>query len=68
MYEYKNPEQIRTAHSLNPVWFIIDEDKNNFRGEFRCITTDDSKIPVYVIPTNEELMIALDTYEFKMAK
>lgn len=40
----------------------IDEEKNNFRGEFRCISTDDSKIPVYVIPTNEELMIALDTY------
>lgn len=41
----------------------IDESKNNFRGEFRLITTDDSKIPVYVVPTNEELMIALDTYE-----
>lgn len=40
----------------------IDEEKNNFRGEFRCISSDDSSIPVYVIPTNEELMIALDTY------
>ncbi len=27
------------------------------------ISASDSKIPVYVIPTNEELMIALDTYE-----
>ena len=41
----------------------IDEEKNNFRGEFRKISTDDSTIPVYVLPTNEELMIALDTYE-----
>ena len=41
----------------------IDEVKNDFRGEFRLISTDDSKIPVYVIPTNEELMIALDTME-----
>ena len=41
----------------------IDDAKNDFRGEFRLITTDDSKIPVYVIPTNEELMIALDTME-----
>ena len=41
----------------------LDEEKNNFRGEFRLISTEDSKIPVYVIPTNEELMIALDTYE-----
>lgn len=40
----------------------IDDDANDFRGEVRKITTEDSKIPVYVIPTNEELMIALDTY------
>lgn len=40
----------------------IDEEKNDFRGQFRLISTDDSKIPVYVVPTNEELMIALDTY------
>jgi acetate kinase len=41
----------------------IDEEKNNFRWEFREISASDSKIPVYVIPTNEELMIAQDTYE-----
>ncbi len=41
----------------------LDESVNNFRGELRKISTEDSKIPVYVIPTNEELMIALDTYE-----
>jgi acetate kinase len=40
----------------------IDDTKNDFRGEFREISADDSKIPVYVIPTNEELMIAQDTY------
>ena len=40
----------------------IDEEKNNFRWEFRMISADDSKIPVYVIPTDEELMIAKDTY------
>ena len=40
----------------------IDEEKNNFRWEFREISTNDSKIPIYVIPTNEELMIAQDTY------
>ena len=39
----------------------IDDSKNDFRGEFRLISTDDSKIPVYVVPTDEELMIALDT-------
>ena len=41
----------------------IDEVANDFRGEERLISTPDSKIPVYVLPTNEELMIALDTYE-----
>ena len=45
---------------------IIDEAKNDFRGEFRCITTDASKIPVYVVPTNEELMIAIDTMELAL--
>ena len=40
----------------------IDDEKNDFRWEFREISTDDSKIPVYVVPTNEELMIAQDTY------
>lgn len=27
-----------------------------------CISLEESKVPVYVIPTNEELMIAIDTY------
>ena len=41
----------------------LDETKNDFRGEFRLISTEDSKIPVYVVPTNEELMIAMDTMD-----
>ena len=41
----------------------LDEEANNTRGEEIKISTKDSKIDVYVIPTNEELMIALDTYE-----
>ncbi len=39
----------------------IDLDKNNVRGEVVKISTDDSSIDVYVIPTDEELMIARDT-------
>lgn len=42
----------------------LDAEANDFRGEFKLISTSDSKIPVYVIPTDEELMIALDTFEF----
>ena len=39
----------------------IDDDKNNVRGKEVEISTPDSKVKVYVIPTNEELMIARDT-------
>ena len=38
-----------------------DEERNNVRGKEALISADNSKIPVYVIPTNEELMIARDT-------
>ena len=37
-------------------------ERNNVRGELTLITEDDSKIACYVVPTNEELMIAEDTY------
>ena len=36
-------------------------DANNMRGEEKVISSQDSKIKVYVIPTNEELMIAKET-------
>ena len=39
----------------------LDVDANNMRGEERVISTPDSTIKVYVIPTNEELMIAKET-------
>jgi acetate kinase len=39
----------------------IDDERNDCRGIERLISTDDSKIKVYVIPTNEEVMIARDT-------
>ena len=41
----------------------IDDEKNNCRGKEVEISTADSKVKVYVIPTNEELMIARDTKE-----
>ena len=39
----------------------IDEERNNIRSEEKLISKDTSKIKVYVIPTNEELMIAKET-------
>lgn len=39
----------------------LDAEKNKVRGEEAVISTDDSKVKVVVIPTDEELMIASDT-------
>ena len=39
----------------------LDKEANNCRGEFRVISSEDSKVKVMVIPTNEELVIARDT-------
>lgn len=39
----------------------IDDEKNQIRGEEVEISTDDSQVKVFVIPTNEELMIARET-------
>ena len=39
----------------------IDEEVNNVRGEEILITKPESKIKAYIIPTNEELVIARDT-------
>ena len=47
---------------LSVLGVKIDEEANDCRGVERLITTEDSSIPCYVIPTNEELMIARDTY------
>ena len=40
----------------------IDDERNNATGETRKISSNDSLIDVYVIPTDEELMIAKDTF------
>ena len=45
----------------------IDPEKNNIRGKEAIISADDSKVQVWVVPTNEELMIAQDTAELVMA-
>lgn len=39
----------------------IDENKNNVRGKEIDISSEDAKVRVLIIPTNEELMIARDT-------
>jgi len=46
---------------LSALGVKIDPVRNDCRGVERLISTDDSKIKVFVIPTNEEVMIARDT-------
>ena len=59
-----NPQyRTRVAEKLAFLGTTIDEDKNKLRGEEVDISTPDSKLKLLVIPTNEELMIAKDTYE-----
>jgi acetate kinase len=54
-------------NKLHGLGIYLDEKVNEEIAGFKdkhegIITTKDSKIPVYVVPTNEELMIALDTF------
>ena len=51
----------RVCQNLEYLGVKIDPEKNNVRGKEAIISTDDSKVTVWVIPTNEELMIAQDT-------
>ena len=45
----------------------IDPELNSKRGKEMCISTPDSKVQVWVVPTNEELMIAQDTADLVKA-
>lgn len=49
------------CENLKYMGVKIDDEKNKLRGEEVEISAKDSKIKVYVIPTNEELVIARDT-------
>lgn len=53
----------RICQGLEFLGVKIDPEKNNIRGKEAIISADDSKVTVWVIPTNEELMIAQDTAE-----
>ena len=53
----------RICEGLEFLGVKIDPEKNSVRGKEAIISADDSKVTVWVIPTNEELMIAQDTAE-----
>ena len=51
----------RVIDGLTSLGVKIDHDKNNMRGKDAVVSTEDSSIPVLVVPTNEELKIAMET-------
>jgi len=59
----ENSPETREAvcEGLEFLGIKIDNVKNKVRGKQTVVTTDDSKVKVILIPTNEELMIARDT-------
>ena len=51
------------CEKLGFLGITLDTEKNKIRGEEIMISTPDSKVKVFVVPTNEELVIARDTLE-----
>ncbi len=49
-------------NELDVLGIKLDSEANNVKSEERLISTKDSKIACYIIPTDEELMIARDTF------
>lgn len=63
----ENAKETREIIANGLSWFgiEIDEEANDVRGEERIISTEDSKVTVLLIPTDEELMIARDVERLK---
>ncbi len=59
----ENDKVVRSKISkqLSYLGVVLDEEANNVRGEDKLISAPESKVAVYVIPTNEELAIARET-------
>ena len=59
----ENAPEVRAeaCEGLEFMGIKIDAEKNNCRGKVQEISTEDSKVKVFVLPTNEELLIARDT-------
>lgn len=53
----------RVCKYLEPFGVKLDSNANQVRGKEACISTEDSKVKIYVVPTNEEFMIAKETYD-----
>ncbi len=61
--ENSDEARSRIVNRLGALGIKLDKSANKVRGEVKVISAKGSKIPVIVLPTNEELMIARDTVE-----
>ena len=61
--ENDGPCRMAIASGLEFMGVKMDADANNVRGKETMISAADSKVKVLLIPTDEELMIAMDTAE-----
>ena len=61
--ENSSSTRAQIVEQLACLGIKLDVEANNVRGELTCISSKDSNTLVYLVPTNEELMIAIDTYE-----
>jgi len=52
-----------SCEGLEVLGAKLDKSKNNVRSKEAIISTDDSKVKIMIVPTNEELMIAMDTQD-----
>ena len=55
--------RLQIVEALAALGIKIDVEANNVRGKFKKVSAKDSSVELYVVPTNEELMIAKDTME-----
>ncbi len=55
--------RMKIVEKLACLGFQLDVEANNVRGQLQKISSKDSSSMIYVVPTNEELMIARDTLE-----
>ena len=55
--------RVKLCEGLEYMGIKMDVEKNNVRGKEVDASAADSKVKVFIIPTNEELMIAMDTAE-----
>lgn len=65
----ENAAKIRSKilDDMDYAGILIDEQKNSNLGDKTLISSDDSKVEVHVIPTNEELVIAIDAAKIATA-